>query len=251
MAFFVSPSAGTRIEPIDSYVFVRGTTATFKSTFMNEGQPTTVDVNTTPVARILQPLFISQGESVPKTIAIINGSLVPTQQYEYQFVWNMPVNITPLDEWIISYQGVLGGITHTFGDEYFTITAVAGQIGMKFPSYATVDDVRNKKFNIDDYMPVAIKSSLQARNNLIDSHLRDAALRLREELNLSKQRSNTANYRLFCIYYTIWTILLASRGEDGSSVSDQNIIFWRTEWERVLAQLKRQSVSQGISLGRG
>jgi hypothetical protein len=56
---------------------------------------------------------------------------------------------------------------------------------------------------------------------------------------------------LFCVYYTVWTILLASRGEDGSSVSSENINFWRSEWERILAQEKREGVFQGIPVGRG
>lgn len=251
MSGVVSPTAGTRTEPIDSYTFVRGTTATFKMTFLNDGIPTTVDVSTIPVARILQPKFISNGEAVPQTIATISGTLVPGQQYEYQFVWQIPSSITPLDEWIVDYQAQIGGILNSFGDEFFTIIAAPGSIGLKFPSYATVDDVRQKKFNIDDFLPETIRADVIARNNLIEAHIKDAGLRLREELNLSKQRGNSANYRLFCIYYSIWSLLLAARGEDGSSVADQNIMFWRQEWERILAQLKRQSVAQGLPLGRG
>ena len=39
---------------------------------------------------------------------------------------------------------------------------------------------------------------LNARNNLIEKHLRSATVKLREELALFKQRSNSENYRLFC-----------------------------------------------------
>lgn len=252
MAAVISPITGTRIEPKDSYVFVKGTTATFKTIFTSDGLPITVDTLTTPTADILEPRFLSQnGSPVPTIIATVPGTLVPGQQYEYQFVWDIPAGTTPLDEYIISYKGYYGSLLLNFGDEFFTVGWSSGQVGMKTPSYATVADIRNKKFNIDDYLPVVIKNDVNARNNLIESHLRDAASRLREELNINKQRGNTENYRLFCVYYSIFTIMLASRGEDGSSISDQNLLFWRTEWERILGQLKRQSVLQGIPMGRG
>lgn len=252
MSGVISPVTGTRIEPTDSYVFMRGTTATFKTIFTSDGVPTTVDSLTSPTAIILKPLFMSQtGSSIPEITATLIGTLVPGQQFEYQFVWPVPANMVPSDEYIISYSGSLGSISQNFGDEYFAITSIPGMIGMKKPSYATVDDIRKKKFNIDDYLPKTLAKDLNARNALLQSHLNDAASRLREELNLTGQRGNTENYKLFCVYYTIWSILLASRGEDGSSVSDNNILFWRTEWERILSQSKRKTVLQGIPFGRG
>lgn len=252
MTAVVSPIAGTRIEPIDTYQFVRGTTATFKSTFINNGVPTTVDIGSTPKAFILEPMFLNKsGASVPVTLATLEGTLVPGQQFEYQFIWEIPANMTPLDEYIISYSGKIANTTYAFGDEYFTILAGAGQIGLKTVSYATISDVRMMKFNIDDYLPEVTRKDLTARNNILEFHLRNAATKLREELSLHRSRSNTENYKLFCIYYTIWSILLASRGEDGSSVSDQNLNYWRGEWSRILDQEKRRSVFQGLPLGRG
>jgi hypothetical protein len=252
MAAVISPITGTRTEPKDTYVFVKGTTAVFKTIFTSDSIPINVDGNTVPKADIFQPKFLSgSGSPIPQIITTLDGSLVPGQQYEYQFTWDIPQNQHPLDEYIISYKAYYGGLLLNFGDEFFTISWSSGQVGIKSPSYATVSDVRSKKFNIDDYLPVVLKNDLNARNNIIESHLRDAAARLREELNINKQRGNTENYRLFCIYYTIWSILLASRGEDGNAISDQNLMFWRTEWERILGQLKRQSVLQGIPMGRG
>jgi hypothetical protein len=252
MAAVISPVTGTRTEPKDTYVFVKGTSATFKTIFTSDGVPITVDIATAPTADILQPRFLNQsGSPVPEVLATLTGTLVPGQQFEYQFVWNIPLTVTPIDEYIISYKGSYGSMLLNFGDEFFAVSWTSGQVGMKSPSYATVADVRNKKFNIDDYLPVVLKSDLTARNNLIESHLRDAASRLREELNLTKQKGNTENYRLFCIYYTVWSIMLGSRGEDGNSISDTNLLYWRTEYDRILAQLKRQSVLQGIPLGRG
>jgi len=197
-------------------------------------------------------MFLNKsGSPTPVVLATLSGSLVPGQEYEYQFTWDVPTNLTPLDEYVVTYSGIVGSITYSFGDEYFAILAGAGVIGMKTISYATVSDVRMMKFNIDEYLPETTRKDLTARNNLIEFHLRNAATRLREELNLHRARGNTENYKLFCIFYTIWTIMLASRGEDGSSISDSNLNYWRAEWNRILDQEKRRSVAQGIALGRG
>lgn len=252
MARVISSVAGTRGEPKDGYVFIRGTTATIKTIFTNEGRPTQVDTATFPIARIFKPKFLAvSGSMVPELVTSITGALTVGQEFEYSFVWNIPADLDPSDEYIVSYEGTIGGMTLNFGDEFLSVSHSAGMIGTKTPSYATVDDVRKKKFNIDDYLPEIFKKDLETRNKLIEDHLSDAAVRLREELALHKQRGMSENYRLFCIYYTVWSILLASRGEDGSSVSDQNIQFWRAEWERILSQEKRQSVFQGVNLGRG
>lgn len=122
MAAVISPVSGTRTEPKDSYAFVRGTTAVFKIIFMNNDLPVTADTMTIPVARILQPKFLNDSASpVPVVLASLQGSLVPGQQFEYQFTWDIPANLTPLDEYIISYEAVLGGQSLNFGDEYFTV----------------------------------------------------------------------------------------------------------------------------------
>lgn len=250
MPAVVSPNAGTRTEPIDSLVFMRGTTATFKMVFTNNGVPTKVDTGTSPVAKVLAPKFLTGSDTpVPTVIATLTGSLVTGQEFEYEFTWDVPLSQTPLDTYVVTYEGELGNILLNFGDEYFTISAGPGEIGIRPPTYATVDDVRAHKFNIDSYLPEG--TDLTQRNNLIEKHIRVATQRLREELSLFKQRGNSENYRLFCIFYTIWSVLLASRGEDGSSVSDQNIMFWRNEWTRILRQEKREGSFQGVPLGRG
>lgn len=251
MAAVISSTAGTRTEPKDSYVFLGSTTATFKITVLSNGVPTTVDTATQPFITILQPKFLNNTSSnLPLQLAQVYGTLVPGQEYEYQFVWVIPSGVIPADEYVVMYQGQLGGMTMTFADEFFTITNVPGQIDGNFPSYATVDDVRKKKFNIDSYLPQIYAKDTQARNRIIEDHLSDAAVRLREELNMFKNRSNSANYRLFCIYYAVWTLMLAARGEDGSSISDSNLATWQAEWQRILSQEKRESAMQGISLGR-
>ena len=251
MAKIISSTAGTRVAPMDSYKFLRGTTATFKTTFYSDAKPITVNVGTKPVITILQPSFLNKAGSGPNMVAQIEGELVPGQEYEYKFDWDVPPTIEPLNNFVVRYQAHIGPINNIFGDEFFEIVSELGQITIKTAGYATIDDVRRKKFNIDDYMPVTIKKDVQARNDMIQAHIDDATSKLREEMPLFKQRGYTENYRLFVVYYTIWSILLAARGEDGSSVSDRNINLWRGEWKQILNQEKRKGGIQGIPLGRG
>lgn len=256
MSVYVSPIAGTRNVPTDNLIFTRGANATFKITFTSNGMPIKVDNSTTPQVRIRQPAFIDNVVAgvpvgIDNIITTIQGSLVAGQEYEYEFIWNVPAAIIPSDEYIISYEATIGSMFFEYGSELFTITAGPGIIGVRQNYFATVDDVRSKKFNIDDYLPKVLAKDIDARNKLIESHLRDATDKLREELNLTQARSNSVNYRLFTVYYTVWSILLASRGEDGSSVSDSNLATWRAEWEVVLEQEKRYGIFQGLPMGRG
>lgn len=252
MSSVTSSVAGTRIEPMDGYRFIRGTTVKFKCTFMSNGEPVTMDTGTFPVAQVLEPMFLNRsGSATPNTLFTLQGTLTPGQEFEYEFSWDIPADFTPIEGYVVAYSGTVGGANYQFGDEYFTVMLGVGQVSIRTSSYATIADVRMKKFNLDDYLPKLYAKDLNARNNIIQNHLNDATSKLREELNLHRSRSNTENYKLFCVYYTIWSILLASRGEDGSSVSDQNISFWRGEWSRILEQEKRRSVGQGIPLGRG
>lgn len=251
MSTVISSVAGTRSEPKDSYLFVRNTTATFKITLVSNGVPTIVDTATVPFIRILQPLFLNNTQAlVPTIITTINGALVAGQEYEYQFIWNIPLATTPNDEYVIQYYGTLGGIELNFGDEFFTVSASPGMVDIFTPYYATPDDIRMHKFNIDDYLPKIYAKDLTARNNLISRHIRNAGIRLREELVMFKVRGNSENYRLFCIWYTIWSLMLAARGEDGSSVSSENLATYHNEWGRILRQEKAEGGFQSIQVGR-
>lgn len=252
MSKVISSVTGTRTEPIDSLSFTRGTTATFKMIFTADGVPVKVDTGTVPTIRIYAPAVLSKsGSPVPDLIAEIDGALTVGQEFEYSFDWQVPTDQTPIDNYIVSYHGTVGAMSLNFGDEYFTISGAVGPIGIKAPAYATITDVRLTKNNIDDYIPKALRKDLTSRNDYIQAQLMRATNRLREELSLAKARGNSENYRLFTVFYTVWLILLAARGEDGSSVSDQNLLFWKNEWKAILNQEKRESVFQGIPVGRG
>jgi len=251
MSKIISSVAGTRTEPMDSYKFLRGTTATFKVTFYNDGVPTKVNFATSPTATILQPSFLNKSGAGPGVVTTLTGTLVPGQEFEYMFEWDVPPSIEPVNNYVIRYQAMIGAITNIFGDEYFELVSELGQISIRTSGFATVDDIRRKKFNIDDYLPVTMKKDTQSRNDMIQAHIDEATSRLREELPLFKQRGHSENYRLFVVYYTIWSLMLASRGEDGNAISDKNLSYWQREWQRILAQEKREGVMQGIPLGRG
>ena len=251
MAKIISSTAGTRTEPMDSYKFLRGTTATFKVTFYNDGVPTKVNVATSPTATILKPSFLNAAGSGPALVTTLTGTLVAGQEYEYKFDWDSPLFIEPLNNYVIRYQAQIGAVNNVFGDEFFELVSELGEISIRTSGYCTIDDVRRTKFNIDDYLPVSMKKDVQSRNDMIQAHIDTASTRLREELSLFKQRGHSENYKLFAIYYTIWSLMLASRGEDGNSISDRNLNFWQKEWQRILAQEKREGVMQGIPLGRG
>lgn len=256
MALFVSPTAGTRNTPKDSYIFTRGTTASIKATFTSDGSPTKVDNATSPVLRIRQPGFIDNVVAgvpvgIDNVITTIQGTLTAGQEYEYEFIWNIPAGLIPSSEYVLTYEAQIGGSYYEYGSELLTIRSTAGLVNMQFSGFCTVDDVRNHKFNIDDYLPKLLAKDLISRNRLIESHIRIGSEKLTEELNIFQSRGFSVNYKLFTIYYTIYSILLSSRGEDGSSVSDQNISFYKQEWTNILNQEKREGSMQSIGLGRG
>lgn len=255
MAIYVSPKAGTRNTPKDALIFVRGTTATFKITFESNGNPTTVDTGTDPVIKVYQPRFLeNDGFTNTDLLFSTTGSLVSGQQYEYEFQWTIPTNLIPSDEYIVSYEAYIGGTYLEYGDELFTIQSGPGQVGIKNYGYATVDDIRTHHFSIDSFLPEKYADETQQyefRNKLIETHIVTATEKLQEELSLFKARSNSVNYKLFVIFYSIYSILAAARGQDGSSVSDSNLNMWKQRWQEILAQEKREGSMQSIGLGRG
>jgi hypothetical protein len=242
---------GSRTEPKDSYRFLRGTTANFRFTITSGNMPVDCDAGTVPIANILQPAFLNTQTPVQGIIANLMGSKVPGTQFEYEFNWVVPTNLPPDDLYVIQYKAFLGAVEYVVGDEFFTISVTPETIGTFDYGYCTVQDVRLMKANIDSYLPQTLANNLDARNEIIQFHIKNGTDRLREELNLAQARGFSANYRLFAIYYAVWSIMNSAYGEDGSSVSIERLDHFQGLWTKILEQEKRKGIGMGIPYGRG
>jgi hypothetical protein len=240
----IPPSAnGTRIEPKDSYIFIIGSTAIFKATFTDTDKPTQVDTGTTPKATIYQSGIY---------IATISGSLVLGQNYEYQFNWDIPMDSSVNGTtYSVTYTGFLGGAEYNWGYEFFRIQVGPSNIKLKVQAYATVDELRQDKFNIDSYLPESLSKDKEARDHLLQQQLVSASKWLNGQLNLRDFHSSyNDNFNQFVRYYAIWSILGQSLGEEGSAVSDRSLRFWEDKWKAVMKQIKMHSQLSNIPVGR-
>lgn len=240
----IPPSSnGTRIEPKDSYTFVAGSKAIFKATFTDTDKPIQVDTGTTAKAVIYQ-----NGNSIDTIV----GSLVSGQMYEYQFEWDIPADIDLNGvTYNVVYTGFLGGTEYNWGDEYFKIHNRPSNIKLKVQAYATVDELRQDKFNIDSYLPNDLSQNKTARDNLLQQQLVTASKWLNGQLNLRDFHSSyNDNFNQFTRYYAIWSILGQSLGEEGSAVSDRSLRHWEDKWKAVLKQIKMHSQLSNIPTGR-
>jgi len=240
----IPPSAnGTRIEPTDAYIFVAGSNAIFKATFTDTDKPIQVDTGTQPVANIFQ-----NGQLIDQ----VYGNLVNGQLYEYQFEWSIPldINITSTT-YSIAYTGYLGGSEYVWGKEYFRINGGPSNVKLKVQAYATVDELRMDKFNIDSYLPEPLSKDKSARDHILHQQLVSASKWLNGQLNLRDFHSSyNDNFNQFVRYYAIWSILGQSLGEEGSAVSDRSLRFWEDKWKAVLKQIKMHSQLSNIPVGR-
>lgn len=240
----IPPSAnGTRIEPKDSYVFIAGSTAIFKATFTETDKPIQVDTGTTALATIHQD---------GTYVATLQGSLVEGQLYEYQFSWPIPLDITVIGAtYTVTYTGFLGGFEYNWGYEFFRLQNSPANVKLKVQAYATVDELRQDKFNIDSYLPESLSKDKEARDHLLHQQLVSSSKWLNGQLNLRDfQSSYNDNFNQFVRFYTIWSILGQSLGEEGSAVSDRSLGFWEDKWKAVLKQIKMHSQLSNIPVGR-
>ena len=240
----IPPSAnGTRIEPKDSYIFVVGSTAIFKATFTDTDKPIQVDTGTTPTATIYQ------GSSV---LEAVSGSLMDGQLYEYKFEWSVPADVDLKGTtYSITYSGFLGGVEYAWGSEFFRLQAGPSNVKLKVQAYATVDELRQDKFNIDSYLPESLSKDKAARDHLLHQQLVSASKWLNGQLNLRDFHSSyNDNFNQFVRYYALWSILGQSLGEEGSAVSDRSLRFWEDKWKAVLKQIKMHSQLSNIPTGR-
>jgi len=236
-------SSGSRTILKDSYQFVIGTVAEFKATFHNNDKPTRVDSGTSPLIEVL-----CNGTKIGEAY----GQLVDAQKYEYVFFWNIDTSLSPINTYAVKYVGQLNGGTYVFGHEYFTIRSTPSNIKLKEPAYATVQEVRLDKFNIDMYLPDYVRSDTIAKEQLIHHHLVTASEELNGQLSLRDFHTvYNKNFNLFTRYYAIWSILGQSMGEDGNAISEKTLAHWEKRWQHVLKQIKMHSQFSSIPMGRG
>lgn len=240
----IPPSAnGTRIEPKDSYIFVVGSKAIFKATFTDTDKPIQVDTGTSPIATIYQN---------GNVLEAVSGSLVAGQLYEYQFEWDVPSDVDLKGAtYSVTYTGFLGGAEYAWGNEFFRLQAGPSNVKLKVQAYATVDELRMDKFNIDSYLPESLSKDKESRDHILHQQLVSASKWLNGQLNLRDFHSSyNDNFNQFTRYYTVWSILGQSMGEEGSAVSDRSLRFWESKWKAVLKQIKMHSQLSNIPAGR-
>ncbi len=238
------PSAnGSRIEPKDRYIFTRNSTAIFKATFHDTDKPIQIDAGFKPVAIIRRNGY--------QFVDPIEGDLVAGQLYEYQFTWTIPHNTDIFSTWFIEYRGVFGGTEYVWGGEFFQISNAPQNIKLKEPAYATVDQLRLDKFNIDSFLPKNLAQDKPARDEILHHYLITATKELNGQLNLRDFHSTyNDNFNLYTRQYSIWMILGQAQGEEGSAVSDRALKHWEDRWKHTLKQIKMHSQLSNIPAGR-
>ena len=235
-------STGSRIVPKDSYSFVVGSTAEFQAMFTDTDKPIQVDTGTTPKAHI----YIDG-----KLEYSIDGSLTQGQLYEYSFFWEIPTNVNIRGRFMVEYRGTLGGTEYVWGQEFFRVALSPQNIKLKQPAYATVDQLRLTKPNIDSYLPIDLKTDKHARDSILQEFLSVSSKELNGQLNLRDFHSvYNDNFNLYVRYHAVWSIIGSQMGEDGSAVSEKSLNFWEKKWKHVLKQIKMHSQLSNIPTGR-
>jgi len=245
--------AWTRTEPKDNLYGIMGGTITFGVICKAGGR--IIDPASQKVyLDLYYPAYLTNG-----TLTSIETDIEMTRQGtgQYDYEWTVPDSMTISDEYIAIYKANFGGIitgevdaTVAFDDELFTIGQTSSPVMGVYPPYATVADIRMLQFNIDSYLPDTYANNTTQRDAILYHHLERASDKLREEINLLQNRSNSSDRREYVCARAIFTIMLASRGQSGSAVTKELLDFWHDRAEEILAQLKREGLGQGTSFGR-
>jgi hypothetical protein len=245
--------AWTRTEPKDNLYGVFGGTITF-GVICKAGGRIIDPKNNTVYLDLYYPAYLTDG-----TLTAIETDITMTRQGtgQYDYEWTVPSDLTIADEYIAIYKANFGGIidgeadsTVVFDDELFAVGGTAAPIIGVYPPYATASDVRMLQFNIDSYLPDTYANSTTQRDAIIYHHLERASDKLREEINLLQNRSNSSDRREYVCSRAIFSIMLASRGQSGSAVTKELLDFWHDRAEEILAQLKREGLGQAAPFGR-
>lgn len=244
---------GNRRVPIDDLFGLTGGTVTFEVTVTVGNRPTDPKNNDVEV-EIFSPAFLKGG------FQSIDGPFVMTRLDIgiYEFTYNIPLSLTPSDEYMAFYKANFDTIVSgspdnfvTFSTEFFSIRETGSPVGAFHSTYATVADVRSAFFNIDSFLPDNIAKDTDKRDKILQDHLIVATDKLRESLNLTQIRAHSADRREYTLARAIYTILIASKGQRGSAISSELLKEWDRRAERILAQLKREGDPQSMPLGLG
>lgn len=250
-----------RLDPKDALKGIIGGSITFEVEVIMGGRRQDPK-NNKVYADIFMPSYLSD---LGKFQLIETLEMTRVGPARYRVTWNIPTEtnagttIRPGDDYVVSYKGNFMGLVDAVPDNYiefdnenFQLDWIDAPIHGRFPAYATVDDLRMTLFEIDAYLPEAIeKSDLDGRNKVLQYHLEQASDKLREELNMHQLRSNSADRREYVCARSIYTLLMAAKGQNSSAVANEFLDKWKERAEYILAQLKREGISQGIPLGRG
>jgi len=233
---------GSRTVQKDAYRFVVGSQAHLQAMFQDGDKSIQVDVGTKPTAEIFaNGVFVDS----------IEGELSSGQVYEYSFYWNVPADADISARYNVKYTGQYGGTLFVWGTEFFVVAGAPTNIKLKVPAYATVDEVRKDKANIDSYLPPDLRENKAARDELIHHHLVTATKELNGQLNLRDfHYEYNDNFNLYTRYYAIWSILGSMAGEEGQATSERTLDRWEKRWRHVLKQIKMHSQLSNIPTGR-
>lgn len=239
----IPPSAvGSRIVPKDGYSFIAGSTAEFQASFTDTDKPVQIDSGFKPRA------IVRAGSQI---VADIQGDLSQGQLYQYSFFWEIPMDANPRASYTVEYRGQLGGLEYVWGSEFFKLAIAPQNIKLKQPAYATVDELRLDKPNIDSYMPIEYIGDKNKRDYILHQQLVTSSKELNGQLNLRDFHSiYNDNFNLYVRYHSIWSIIGSQMGEDGSTVSERSLTFWEKKWRAVLKQIKMHSQLSNIPTGR-
>lgn len=251
--------------PKDNLKGVIGGSVTFEVTVMIGGRRQD-PIGNAVTAQLFAPSYLAPNGQLTE---IANLQMTRVGLGRYTVTWTIPENapasvggfaLFPSDQYLVSYKANFQGLVSPspatnsteFDSELFELTRLDGPVHGQFPPDATVEDLRMTFFEIDAYLPESIpKSDVEGRNKVLMFHLKRASDKLREELSLHQIRAHSQDRNEYVCARSVYTIIQAARGENASALSDKLVDQWDDRAEKILAQLKREGVAQGIPMGRG
>ncbi len=185
-------------------------------------------------------------------------TMIRVSKGRYKGSWTVDSSLSPGDEYTAIYKANFHGLYESatsnlveFASEYFQLRNVPDTISGKMGKYTTVDELRKAFQNIDSFITDEHSTDINARNEFIYWHIGEAADILDEQLAMHQLRGNSADRKEFVRCYAIMSIIMSSKGQDGSATDDKNLDRWEKRFQRVADQMHAEGDFQGIPMGRG